>query len=175
MRSFGDLASYSYYKNLALVLSVWKSFKGDLPKAMQGVCDTSGEQILMSEIKYIIQASYLFGKDKIQLWLSCLALEQGKKKEFKADCGDPLWPGWTGLWEPGVVMGVTTHCKRFGARWFLRRLQPKPICGSMILSKRRCCQGWCDCNEVETAPHLSAHSGQCKGAWYSFRTSMHIS
>lgn len=81
MRSFGDLASYSYYKNLALVLSVWKSIKGDLPKAMQGVCDTSGEQILMSEMKYIIQASYLFGKDKIQLWLSCLALEQGKKKK----------------------------------------------------------------------------------------------
>lgn len=66
---------------------------------MQGVCDTSGEQILMSETKYIIQASYLFGKDKIQLWLSCLALEQGKKKkEFKGDCADPLWPGWIGLW-----------------------------------------------------------------------------
>lgn len=51
---------------------------------MQGVCDTSGEQILMSEIKYIIQASYLFGKDKIQLWLSCLALEQGKKKRIQS-------------------------------------------------------------------------------------------
>lgn len=32
---------------------------------MQGVCDTSGDQILMSETKYIIQAAYLFGKDKI--------------------------------------------------------------------------------------------------------------
>lgn len=72
-------------------------------------------------------------------------------------------------------MGVTTHCKRFGARWLLRPLQPKPICGSMILSKRRCCQGWCDCNEVETAPHLSAHPGQCKGPRDSFRTFMHIS
>lgn len=60
---------------------------------MQGVCDTSGDQILMSETKYIIQAAYLFGKDKIQLWISCLALEEQKKKrQLKADCADPLWP-----------------------------------------------------------------------------------
>lgn len=65
MRSSGDLASYSYYNDLALVLSVWKSIKGELPKAMQGVCHTSGDQILMSETKDIVQASYLFGKDKI--------------------------------------------------------------------------------------------------------------
>ena len=57
---------------------------------IQGVCNTFGDQVLISETKDIIQPSYLSGKRKIWPWLSCLALD--KKKELKADLAIPLEP-----------------------------------------------------------------------------------